>query len=190
MEEELQKIYNKCKKELKEIGINIEKEQEIGKIEIGISKRSTKRYGVCKQEEPDLSTKYLEKNGNKIFIRYAKYKKHKIEISAWVMELNEEIIKNTIIHELIHCLPMCNNHGKVFKEYAKYINNQLGYDIKTTGNKKEDYKKSNKKYIEEKQYKYIIKCKDCGELYYRMRKPKNLQRYRCSLCNGKLIIIQ
>ena len=85
---------------------------------------------------------------------------------------------------------MCNNHGKVFKEYAKYINNQLGYDIKTTGNKKEDYKKSNKKYIEEKQYKYIIKCKDCGELYYRMRKPKNLQRYRCSLCNGKLIIIQ
>ncbi len=45
------------------------------------------------------------------------------------MELDEEIIKNTIMHELIHCMPYCNNHGKKFKEYAKYINKNLGYDI-------------------------------------------------------------
>ena len=29
-------------------------------------------------------------------------------------------IKNTIMHEIIHCFPYCNNHGSEFKKYAKY----------------------------------------------------------------------
>lgn len=45
------------------------------------------------------------------------------------MQLNKSIIKNTIMHEIIHCMPYCNNHGKEFKKYAKYINKNLGYDI-------------------------------------------------------------
>ena len=47
----------------------------------------------------------------------------KIEISRWVLELKDDIIKNTIMHELIHCMPYCNNHGAEFKKYAKVINN-------------------------------------------------------------------
>ena len=185
----LEKIYKECKQELKSIGIKIDDEEKVGKIEIGLSGRSKKRYGVCKQEEPDVKTKYVEKKGKNLIVKYGKYKKHKIEISKWVMELNEDIIKNTVMHELIHCMPMCNNHGKEFKLYAEYINQKLGYNIKTTGNKKEDYEKSNKKYNEEKGYKYIIKCKNCGQIYYRVRKPNNLQKYRCGVCRGKLILI-
>ena len=129
MEEKLQKLYEEAIQELQSIGINMHDDKEIGKIEIHISKRNNKRYGVCKQEEPDISTKYVEKINRKKVIKYGKFKKHNIEISPWVMQLNDKIIKNTIIHELIHCIPYCNNHGEQFKKYAKYINKNLVYDI-------------------------------------------------------------
>lgn len=189
MNEQLQKLYNQCIQELKQIGINLEQSKQIGTIEIQLSNRSAKRYGVCKQEEPDQETRYIEKRGRRKIIKYARYKKHKIEISAWVMQLEENIIKNTIIHELIHCIPNCNNHGKEFKKYANYINNKLGYNIKTTGNKKEDYEKSNIQYKEETTYKYKIQCQKCKQIYYRKRKCTNFtQKYRCGKCGGKLTI--
>ena len=189
MKEQLQKIYQKCLKELNEIGINMQDNDQIGKIEISLSNRSQKRYGICKQEEPDEQTRYIERRGRKRIIKYAKYKKHKIEISSWVMQLDKSIIKNTIMHELIHCIPDCNNHGKEFKKYANYINTQLGYNIKTTGNKKDDYQKSNLEYHEEINFKYKIQCKECGQTFFRKRINKNFTRkYRCGKCNGKLKI--
>lgn len=106
------------------------------------------------------------------------------------MELNDDIIKNTIIHELIHCLPKCTNHGAEFRKYAKIINEKLGYNITRTGNKKEDFKKSNVEYSEIEEYKYKIKCKECGQLYYRKRLNKNFtKKYRCGKCKGKLELI-
>ena len=162
---------------------------QIGEIEISLSNRSQKRYGICKQEEPDERTRYIERRGRKRIIKYEKYKKHKIEISSWVMQLDESIIKNTIMHELIHCIPNCNNHGKEFKKYANYINTQLGYNIKTTGNKKDDYQKSNLEYHEEVNFKYKIQCKACGQTFFRKRISQNFTRkYRCGKCNGKLKI--
>lgn len=50
--------------------------------------------------------------------------------------INDGIIKNTIMHELIHCIPFCNDHGIEFKKYANYINEKLGYNISRVGNKK------------------------------------------------------
>ena len=189
MEEQLLEIYEKCLQELEQIGIKIKDNKQIGTVEIHLTNRSQKRYGVCKQLEPDMQTRYIEKHGRKKIIKYARYKKHKIEISAWVMELDENIIKSTIIHEIIHCLPNCNNHGSEFKKYAKYINSKLGYDIKTTGNKKEDYQKSNIEYEEKVEYKYKICCKICGQIFYRNRINKGFERkYRCSKCNGKLTV--
>ena len=43
-------------------------------------------------------------------VKYERFNKHHIEISKWVMELENNVIKNTIMHELIHCMPYCNNH--------------------------------------------------------------------------------
>ena len=129
MEYKLNKLYQECINELASIGISIQDNVDIGKIQIHISKRNNKRYGACKQEEPDQSTMYVERIGRRRVIKYLKYKKHTIEISPWVMELDDGIIKNTIMHEIIHCVPNCNNHGKEFKQYAKYINQKLGYDI-------------------------------------------------------------
>lgn len=191
MEEKLKKIYDECIKELKSIGINIENNKEIGNIDIKISSRATKRYGCCKQENPDKTYFDKIKIGRRRYIKYNIFKMHHIEISKWVMDLDDKIIKNTIMHEIIHCFPYCNDHGKKFKEYANYINIKLGYNISRVGDKKADYEKSNLEYNEEEEdYKYKIICKNCGQIYYRKRIPKNLtEKYRCSKCNGKLDFI-
>ena len=94
------------------------------------------------------------------------------------------------MHELVHCIPSCNNHGKEFKKYANIINNKLGYNITRLGNKREDFEKSNIIYADDKSYKYKIICTNCGMIYYRNRISKNFLRiYRCSKCKGKLKFI-
>ena len=187
-EEKLIDLYEECIKELKSIGIYV-LDQSNGEISITLAKRNNKRYGCCKQELPEKSTKYYEKIRNKRYIKYAKYNKHTIEISKWVMELDDNIIKNTIIHELIHCMPYCSNHGEQFKKYAGYINTKLGYNISRVGNKKDDLKKSNVEYNEEIKYNYMVVCEKCNQTFYRQRIKRNLiTRYRCGKCCGKLII--
>ena len=186
-QEKLDILYKTCINELTSIGLDLS-QKSVGTIIIQLSKRNNKRYGCCKQEEPDPKYKVVEKIGRRKIIKYEKYNKHIIEISKWVLDLNDEIIKNTIMHEIIHCFPYCNNHGKQFKSYAKYINLKLGYNISRLGNKKDDYKKSNIEY-EEKQYKYTIKCTKCGKLFHRNRLAKNFfRKFRCQ-CGGKLELI-
>ena len=184
METKLKRLYEECIKELQSIGITILDEEKIGKITIQLSKRKNKRYGCCKQEEPDKKTRYIENYK----IKYAKFNKHTIEISSWVMELNDDIIKNTIMHEIIHCMPLCNNHGDTFKKYAKYINQSLGYRISRLGNREEDCKNSNIDYHEKDKHNYKIECKTCGQTFYRQRIAKKFTRkYRCGNCNGNFI---
>ena len=184
MDQKLKRIYQICVEELK--SIDILKSEQIGEIDISLSKRNNKRYGCCKQEEPDIKTKYIEKIGRKRIIKFGKYNKHHIEISPWLLELEEEIIKNTIIHEIIHCFPYCNNHGAEFKKYAKYINQKLGYNISRVGNKKEDYIKSNLEYQEKEEYNYHIKCTNCGQSLFRKRLQRNFTRkFKCGKCGGK-----
>ncbi len=188
MEEKLQKLFEECIEELKKIGIDLQ-EADVGIINVKISKRNNKRYGCCKQEDPDKSTKYYEKIRNRTYLKYSKYNKHTIEISKWVMELDDDIIKNTIMHEIIHCFPSCNNHGKEFKRYANIINEKLDYDISRIGDKKADYAKSNIQYNENINFKYKITCNRCGQTFYRQRLMKNLVRkYRCGICGGKFVI--
>jgi predicted SprT family Zn-dependent metalloprotease len=189
MEEKLIELFEQCLKELKSIGIDMKDEEKIGAIQITLSKRNNKRYGCCKQENPDKAYMVIYKRGRHKVIEFEKYNKHTIEISKWLMELEDFIIKNTIMHELIHCIPFCNNHKTQFKKYAKYINEKLGYDIKRVGNKKEDYAKSNKQLIEENTYPYKIICKQCGQTFYRKRFSKKLLiHYLCGKCGGKLVL--
>lgn len=191
MEEKLGNLYQECIDELRSIGIDILDEEKIGIIDIKIAKRNAKRYGCCKNEKPNKNFYTISKNGRYRVRKYEVFMEHHIEISKWVMELDDKIIKNTIMHEIIHCFPYCNNHGKEFKKYAKYINEKLGYDISRVGNKEEDYKQSNLEYKEETQkYKYKILCKKCGAIIYRQRlQVSKIRYYRCGKCGGKLEII-
>lgn len=186
MNKKLLKLYHECIKELNEIGINVLDESNFGKIDIQISKRSAKRYGCCKQENPDKKYKTVKKYKNRKIITYQKFKSHHIYISQWVLDLDDKIIKNTIIHELIHCIPFCNDHGESFKKYARYINGKLGYNISRVGNKEEDYKNSNIEYKEKESYNYIITCEKCGQKIYRKRlSPNFIKKYSCGICKSK-----
>lgn len=189
--EKLESLYKECICELKSIGIEILDTEKIGTIDIRIAQRNAKRYGCCKNEKPDTNCYTITRKGRYRVKKYEIFKEHHIEISKWVMELDDKIIKNTIMHEIIHCLPYCNNHGKEFKKYANYINEKLEYDISRVGNKKEDYKQSNLDYQDEsKKYKYKILCKKCGAIIYRQRfNTRMINRYRCGKCNGKLEIL-
>ena len=166
--EKLEKLYKECIVELKSIKVDVLKNRN---IEIKINTRSKKRYGCCKKLSKD---------------------NFRIEISEWVMDLNEDIIKNTIIHELIHCLPRCNNHGENFKEYAKSINDNLGYNITRVGNKEKDFNKSNLEYKDKEiKYNYKIICESCNYSFFRQRVRKNFtKKYRCGKCGGKFEIIK
>ncbi len=191
MEEKLKQLFKECTKELEKIGIEILDNKKVGKIDISISKRNNQRYGCCIQEDPDKTHKTIIKIRKHKIIKYEKFNIHHIEISPWVMQLNDNIIKNTIMHELIHCIPYCNNHGAEFKKYANYINSKLGYNISRIGNKKLDYEKSNLEYSEDNLYKYKVLCTVCGQEFYRKRLNKNFTRkYRCSKCGGKFKIFQ
>ncbi len=191
MEQKLSKLFFKCVNELNKIGIDILNEKKYGKIEISISKRNNKRYGCCKQEEPDKNYKVISKSGNRKVIKYERFNKHHIEISQWVLELEDSIIKNTIMHELIHCMPYCNNHGVEFKKYANLINISYGYNISRVGDKRKDFEKSNIKYIEKEKYNYKIVCQGCKQEFYRQRIQKNfVRKYRCAKCRGKFEIIE
>jgi hypothetical protein len=177
MENKLQNLFSQCVEELKSIGIDINNNKLIGEINISLAKRNAKRYGCCRHEDPDEKYKVITKKGYKRYITYERFNKNYIEISKWVMELNDDIIKNTIMHEIIHCFPYCNNHGKEFKKYAGYINTHLGYSVSRLGNKEEDYKKSNLEYDIPQttpNYKYKIECQKCGKYFFRQRYNKNL----------------
>ena len=181
----LNELYDNCINELKSVGLDIYQIPNVGSIDICLSKRNNKRYGCCKQEEPVKDSKVVERKGRKWFIRYELFNKHHIEISPWVMQLDDDIIKNTIMHELIHCLPHCNNHGQMFKKYAVFINEHLGYNISRVGNKKEDFLKSDVDFSEDEHYNYHITCKNCGQSFFRKRMNRNFTRkFRCAKCNG------
>jgi len=189
MEQKLNKLFYECVNELNEIGINILDEKQYGQIEISISKRNNKRYGCCKQEEPDINYKTITKIGRRRIIRIEKFNKHHIEISKWVLDLEDKIIKNTIMHELIHCIPYCNNHGTEFKKYANMINLKYNYNISRVGDKKKDFEKSNIEFKETEKYNYKITCKGCKQVFYRQRLNKNFtKKYICAKCGGKFKI--
>ena len=182
-EQKLEQLYSECIAELNEIGIEL-KEYE---IKLEIKKGRNKTYGMCVKSNPDKKTAYYERGKKK----YLVYKNHTIKISEWLLDLKDEIIKNTIMHEIIHCFPGAGNHGKVFKKLANIINSKLGYNILRVGNKEQDFLESGKVFKEEKQesYKYILECINCHNQFKRKRfNVKDINKYRCPYCHSKLKI--
>ena len=88
---------------------------------------------------------------------------------------------DTMIHEILHCLPKCFNHGKHWKHEACRVNELLGTNIDTQVNIEIAEEELNG-------YNYAIQCKNCGAITGYMRRSKaykNPELYRC-ICGGKL----
>ena len=94
--------------------------------------------------------------------------------------LDDDMILNTLIHELLHSLPNCQDHKFSWKTYAKQIQKMTGINISRLANVEDLTSKIN--------YKYIVKCRACGAEwgYARMTKiVKNPSEYRCR-CKGEI----
>ena len=105
-----------------------------------------------------------------------------IEVSQAVLE-DEDLLKQTLVHELLHTCPKCRDHGPKWKAYAQTVNEKLGYRIERTV-KTETPAGS----LRHEEIKYILECQSCGAQIKRMRMSKAVKspwRYRCP-CGGKL----
>lgn len=109
---------------------------------------------------------------------------YKISLSTYHLENGEKAVLKTLLHEVIHTLDNCFNHGSKFQEVAKKANKVYETNIGTYGSISDG--ETLNKYNKNK-YKYIVKCKNCGQTIKRKVKSKlikNLSHYCCSSCGG------
>ena len=95
--------------------------------------------------------------------------------------------KEIILHELIHTLPGCFNHGEHFKAVARTLNMKYGYNISRVASS------SSVACLAPQEHKYEIQCPVCGKIFYRDRMSdfvKNPQNYRHHNCNKELVRIK
>lgn len=159
----------RCMTELDDIGI------EYGNIiEFKVNTRAKKRWGQCKAVPGGYS----------------------INISAILLDErnDEQGLKNTIIHELLHSCKGCMNHGENWKRLAAKVNRAYGYNIKRCSSADEKGVQEETRPIKTtREIKYIVKCNGCGHTYTRTKMSKLIQHpehYRCGCCGGKLSVIK
>lgn len=101
-------------------------------------------------------------------------------------------LKNVIVHELIHTITGCFNHGYKFQYYANEVNQKLGYHV-TTSSSAEDMEAAGITPIGYQTAKYALVCKKCGKtVAYRQRwcdLTANPGNYRHGECGGDLYTI-
>ena len=156
---DLKKLTDECLADLRKHGI------EPGKISrVYVDGRATRRWGVCKT-----------KKGSGIF---------EIGISKFLLgdDVDEQQVKNTIIHDLLHTVDGCQDHTGRWKVLAEYVNRCLPeYCVKRTSSEDE-------KGIE-RNHKYLIVCTKCGSEIHRDRMSNAVkfpQKYKCARCGGSL----
>lgn len=160
---DLTKLVEECKAELDSIGI------KYGKVrEWTVNTRAKHRWGQCK------------KVGFGLF---------DISISHSLLNDDADVqsAKNTIVHELLHTVPGCFGHKGKWKMLSEYVNLKLPqYTIKRVTSFEE---KGLEREIKEPIYRYMLRCKKCGQEIKRQKKSKVIlqyKKYRCAKCGGKL----
>jgi len=153
----LEMLVCECEKELDAINISYQKV-----VRLKTNDRTQKRLGRCSSISSDG---------------------YEIEISGRLLknEIADKATKNVIIHELLHTVKGCMNHGEKWKLLANKVNkNYPQYEISRTTPLEFlglENTESNK------QYKYVIECTVCGKKWYRMRSSnatKYPELYHCT----------
>lgn len=120
-------------------------------IRVAWGKR-VKAYGTCKRIGKQPNGKIL----------------YEIQINKeYIAVGNPKDVHNTIMHECIHCIDGCMNHGEKWKLAAKKVNDKFDFTpIKRTGHD-EAYQA-----IIETKYKYEAICNKCGTAYHWIRQSR------------------
>ena len=112
----------------------------------------------------------------------------KIELNPAMVEdtVADFDLEDTILHELLHTCPGCQNHGAKWKSYAGIVNRRFGYSISRTGDVKEVQSRIERVNPD----RYEIFCSGCGKKIATRKKwcnlTANIGRYRCFTCHGEL----
>lgn len=120
-------------------------------------------------------------------------KRFRIQISYRLLSENADYdaVMSTLIHEILHACKGGQSHKGMWKTYATRVNVRFPqYNITRTT--------SAATFGLEMEYtipesKYEIKCEHCGKIFHRTKMSAAVQhpeRYRCGVCNGKLIRIK
>lgn len=112
-----------------------------------------------------------------------------IRISKYIKDSAEKDLMDTLVHEVLHTVPGCFNHGAQWKAAADRMNKAYNYDIErlstaSVANLTDEHRAILKR--------YVIKCHDCGHEIYRQRKSKLVnfpELYTCG-CGGELCRIK
>ena len=115
-----------------------------------------------------------------------------IQIAAALLQddVDDQAVKDTIVHELLHTIPGCFKHTGKWKQYANTINRLLPqYKIKRGSSYEE---KGLEDLRPKPQCRYILKCLRCGSEIGRQRMSaavEHPEHYRCK-CGGRLTRIK
>ena len=98
--------------------------------------------------------------------------RYKITINkAYLQNSDPQSVHDTIVHEVLHSIPGCMNHGKKWSYYARQFMTALPqFNISRCTNN-EGFNNYLKKAMET-QAKYTIICKKCGARFYKTRKSQ------------------
>lgn len=161
--EMLERLVAACRDELEALGFTV------GRVlSVSVNRRAKTLFGRCRRDA----------GGG-----------YHIEIMAYLNNHRTVAeIRQTVMHELLHTLPGCGNHGAGFQAAARRVNEALGYSISSTS-------KLSKAVQERIPFNYVLLCGVCGaELKRYHRKPRLTVRHYHKTCGkvslGKLRLMK
>ena len=116
------------------------------------------------------------------------------------MSSHDEIM-NTIVHELLHMLPNCLNHGVVWKSYASIVYRKTGINIQTKHPVDNIETYWNARKSTKNTHTYQVECTQChrrlGRKFYRrsgvigcITNNPYQQNYCCPYCKTTKLIVK
>ena len=121
---------------------------------------------------------------------------YRIEVNPTFLKVaSAQNVHSMIMHECVHCVEGCFNHGTAWKSVAaKVVSKYPQFAIKRTCND-EEYGKI---YESKEAYNYQICCADCGcKMTKQKRWSKTLEsifwgekRFSCCKCHSKNLVIE
>lgn len=100
-------------------------------------------YKVGKVVELDVSRRYSRAWAKCIWNSPRYDKSFTIMVSDRLFRANKESVRDIIHHEVIHTIPGCFNHGRMFKNAAGHCNKKFGTNISVTAPEEVVYYGSN-----------------------------------------------
>lgn len=166
---DLMEHYNACMELLAEIGI----EPPAEKIKsVSVDRRSTKTWGK-------VAVHWRNKAANDVDFFEIKIRE------MLLLDVNPiDELENVILHEILHTMPGCQNHGAVWQAHADRVNAALGVHISQYADAE------NIKFdpYAEREKRYAVRCTACGNIIYRQNFSDVIRfpgLYHCS-CGGDL----